>query len=152
MSILSSFLYQFCHRSCINSGIAPLSILSTLMYRYINPVTTPVSILTALFLKATVTFKVNVYIRIHMQVFTFTWALLSWILDLNLSAAAYVRPSICDRSCCYSYRLLLGYCCCSFLCWRLWSDVKLMLMLMLPTLTLTLTLTLVLAAVAIGCY
>ena len=91
VSILSLLLTQFCHRSCINSVIVPVSILSSFLYRCINPVTTPASILTALFLKATVTFKLKhsyppAGIHFHVG--------LTWMLDLNLSAAAYDLPFV----------------------------------------------------------
>ena len=106
-------MYQFYHCSCINSVIVPVSILSSFLYRCINPVTTPVSILTALFLKATVTFKLKhsyppAGIHFHVG--------LTWMLDLNLSAAAYDLPFVIALAAIPIGCYCRWYCCCSFWC------------------------------------
>jgi len=83
VSILSLFLYQFCHCSCINSVIVPVSLYQSCHNSCINP--------HCLFLKATVTFKLKhsyppAGIHFHVG--------LTWMLDLNLSAAACDLPFV----------------------------------------------------------
>ena len=88
VSILSSFLYQFCHRSCINSVNTHVSLYQSCQNSCINPhcCHCPVSESDGY----VQTERLHSYppAGIHFHVG------LTWMLDLNLSAAAYDLPFV----------------------------------------------------------